>query len=178
MLRDAGLPARPEASGVDERAVEASNVHDLVQKLALQKARAVARRFPDAWVIGADQLLHQDGDVWGKPQCPEQHLDRLLAMRGRRHELVTGFAILGPDVHYVDLEISTMWVRADLEQAELAAYVASGEGTGCAGGYTVEGQGAFLFEKIEGDWNNVIGLPLFRVFEVLRRHGWRFGGTT
>ena len=67
-------------------------------------------------------------------------------------------------------------MRADLEDAELKAYVAPGEGSGCAGGYAIEGHGAWLFEHVDGDWNNIIGLPLFDVISALRDLGVRYDG--
>jgi septum formation protein len=178
MLRDAGIHARAEPSGVDESAVDADSPESLVRELAVRKARAVHRRFADALVIGADQVSF-DPDVgvpWGKPPDAEQHLARLRSMRGRTHVLVTGWAILGPSVQHVAHTETRMTMRADLTDAELEAYVATGEGSGCAGGYAAEGHGAFLFSRVEGDWFNVLGLPLFEVLGVLRDHGWRYGG--
>jgi septum formation protein len=95
-------------------------------------------------------------------------------LRGRAHRLVTGVCIVAPggrELRFV--EETVLHGRPDLSDAELAAYVASGEGSGCAGGYAIEGRGAQLFARIEGDYFNVIGLPLFRVVDALRGMGWR-----
>lgn len=176
MLVDAGITVRTESPGVDERAVQGSDPVELARELARRKARAVAERNPGAWVLGADQVVHDPdraGDPYGKPADPEDHLRTLRAMVGRRHALVTGYAVIGPGVEVVGHEITMMYVRADLQDDELVAYVATGEGSGCAGGYAVEGRGVFLFDRIDGDWFNVIGLPLLRVMDVLRAHGWR-----
>lgn len=179
MLKDAGLLVRSEAPGVDEDAPdEMTDVVALVEHLALRKARAVSDRFPGAWVIGADQLAHdrdRPGEAIGKPPDPSVHLERLAAMRGRSHVLVTGFAVITPGQVHVSHEQTVMHVRADLTDEELAAYVATGEGSGCAAGYAVEGRGAFLFDRIEGDFFNVMGLPLLTILGVLRELGWRFG---
>lgn len=175
MLESAGLRVRCESPGVDERAVIESDPIRLATILAERKADSVARRHPEAWVLGADQVVTDGRDVWGKPVDVADHLARLRSMRGRSHELVTGFALRGPGLRHTGLERTRMHVRADLHDAELEAYVATGEGAGCAGGYAAEGQGAFLFERIEGDWFNVLGLPLLQVMSVLRAHGWRFG---
>lgn len=178
ILEEAGLPVRCEASGVDEAEVRSADPVALVRELARRKAEAVAARRPQAWVLGADQVAFdpETGDIWGKPPDPEEHLRRLAAMRGRRHALVTGYALITPDGATVRHERTDLRVRADLTDDELAAYVATGEGSGCAGGYAAEGRGAFLFEAVDGDWFNVLGLPLFRVFDLLRERGWRFGG--
>ena len=177
MLRDAGLQVRAVAPGVDEDPRGETDPVALVRALAVRKARAVSTRFPEAWVLGADQVAYDPGAgrlPVGKPADPAAHLAGLAAMRGRSHVLVTGFALLGPGIDHVDHDETIMHVRADLDDAELQAYVATGEGSGCAAGYAAEGRGAFLFARIEGDFFNVLGLPLLRVLDVLRAHGWRF----
>lgn len=188
MLEEAGLRIRAEASGVDERALEASLIAEvpaperaarLAAGLAAAKADAVAARLPEAVVLAADQVGHDPADPdrpFGKPSDPADHLDRLLRMVGRPHELVTGWCLVGPGGRRVEgRTTTTLHVRADLDREELAAYVATGEGSACAGGYAIEGRGSFLFERVDGDWNNVIGLPLFDVVGALRAtFGWRF----
>jgi septum formation protein len=179
LLESAGIPARSEAPGVDERAFSDPDPVRLVRTLALAKANAVAERFPGALVLGADQVaVHPErpDEPFGKPESEERHFEMLAGMRGRTHVLVTGFALVtsGADDE-VGHEQTTLRVRSDLTDEELWAYVRSGEGRGCAGGYRAEGRGAFLFEAIEGDWFNVLGLPVLRVLDALRRRGWRFG---
>ena len=184
ILTDAGVDARAVAPGVDESEVTASDPVYLVEELARRKAAAVAALHPEAWVIGADQVayaLNDPSEIWGKPKDPAAHLEQLRRLRGSTHVLITGFAILAPGFQEVGHETTTMYGRPDLTDAELQAYVDTGEGTHCAGGYAAEGRGGFLFERADGDWFNVLGLPLFRVLGALRRHGWRFttglGGT-
>lgn len=177
MLRDAGLRVRAVAPGVDEDPRGETDPVALVRALAVRKARAVSRTLPEAWVLGADQVAYDPGAgsrPIGKPADPADHLRQLRAMRGRSHVLVTGFALLGPGIEQVDHEQTILHVRPDVSDEELQAYVATGEGSGCAGGYAAEGRGAFLFSRIEGDFFNVLGLPLLRVFDLLRAHGWRF----
>lgn len=176
MLLDVGVDVQTEAPEVDERAFTADGPVELATLLARKKAEAVAARHPSAMVLGADQVVWDGCEVFGKPRDSADHLARLCAMRGESHELVTAVCLLGPDLDVSLLERTKMTVRADLSDEELAAYVVSGEGSGCAGGYAVEGRGLFLFERIEGDWHNVIGLPLMRVLDVLRARGWRYGG--
>lgn len=179
MLADAGVFARGVASGVDEDHRGVTDPVVLSTMLAERKAAAVADRFPDAWVLGADQVVCDGRDrtrIWGKPKDPRDHLESLRSMRGRSHFLVTGWVLLGPGLRRVGHCETELYVRADLTDAELEAYVATGEGSGCAGGYTAEGKGAFLFERIDGDWFNVLGLPLLDVMGALRELGWRFTG--
>jgi septum formation protein len=175
LLEAAGLSFTAESPGVGEESAEADPVR-LARELALRKAGAVSARSPSDWVIGADQVASDLAErrPFGKPRDPEDHLRMLRAMVGRRHALVTGLALVGPGFADVVVEETVMTVRADLEDAELAAYVATGEGSGCAAGYAAEGKGAFLFERIDGDFTNVLGLPVLRLFELLRARGWRF----
>jgi septum formation protein len=175
MLEAAGIRVRAQAPGVDEASSETDPVR-LARELALRKAEALSARRPGDWVIGADQVAHDlvDRAPFGKPADAGDHLRMLRAMVGRSHALVTGVALVGPGFADAVTEVTVMRVRADLDEAELRAYVATGEGTSCAGGYAAEGRGAFLFERIEGDFFNVVGLPLLRVFTLLRARGWRF----
>lgn len=176
LLESAGLTVQTEAPSVDERAFDAPGPVALARLLAREKANAVWARHPNRVVLGADQVVWDGSEVFGKPRDPEDHHRRLAAMRGQHHDLVTAVCMLGPDLDVCFDETTRMHVRADVTDAEIAAYVASGEGSGCAGGYAVEGHGMFLFERIEGDWHNVIGLPVARVLDVLRARGWRYGG--
>ncbi|MEN0067286.1 MAG: nucleoside triphosphate pyrophosphatase [Myxococcota bacterium] len=177
MLTNAGLTVRAVPSHVTE-AIPANpqNVTQVVEDLALAKARAVFEQNPGHIVIGADQLAFDPDaphDPFGKPRDPDDHLARLKALRGKSHVLVTGFAILEAETTIIDHDITTMHVRADLSDEELAAYVATQEGSGCAAGYAAEGRGGFLFERIDGDFFNVLGLPVLKVITALRTLGWR-----
>ena len=145
-------------------------------ELAQRKAHAVFSTHTDALVIGADQVVTDGVSIWGKPRGDIDHLARLKDMRGASHQLVTGWCVVSGDGEHTGHATTTMHVRADLTDEELRTYVASGEGSGCAGGYAAEAQGGFLFERVDGDWNNVIGLPLFQLLTVLRAHGWRYTG--
>lgn len=175
MLEEAGVRAIAVASGVDEEAVREPDPVALAVALARAKAAAVGARFPEAWVIGADSVAHLDGEAFGKPTSAEEHRARLRRLRGRTHALVTAWCVVGPEGEAYGHASSPVTVRADVTDDEIDAYVAHGDGGGCAGGYTAEGQGAFLFERIDGDWFNVVGLPLYQVLGELRRRGWRFG---
>jgi septum formation protein len=174
MLAAAGFRVEVEAPGVDERAVTLEDPVELARALAERKALAVARRRPDAWIVGADQVLFDGATCRGKPADVDDHRTLLRALRGREHVLVTGFAVIGPrGERVVDHDVSRLLVRADLTDGELDAYVETGEGSGCAGGYAVEGRGVWLFERIEGCFFNVLGLPLPKLIGALRALGWR-----
>lgn len=178
LLESAGIPCDSRASGVDEHACTEHRPLALARELALQKALAVSEMEPDALVIGADQVMALDGQAFGKPADPADHLAQLKRLRGREHALIVGVALVGPGRRVVFDETTRVRFRADLSDAELQAYVDSGEGSGCAGGYEAERRGAQLIESVHGDWNNVIGLPVFRLITELRALGWRPWRTT
>jgi septum formation protein len=179
LLRAAGVPVRGVPAAIDERAIEsvldAGEPTELALVLADAKASEVRRRIGGGLVLGADQVLWDGAAAIGKPANAEEHFSRLRALAGRSHELVTGWVLLGPDgARRAGIERTRLWLRDDLTDAELRAYVASGEGDGCAGGYAIEGHAAWLFERIDGDYFNVLGLPLLSVLGALRDLGWRY----
>ena len=177
ILEDVGFSVRTVPPGVDEAAVVASGAEPLATELGWRKAKAVAARYPASWVIGADQVVEDGNQVHGKPQDAQAHRAMLLGMRGRTHVLVTGVTLVSPGGTRQVIGRTAMTVRGDLTAAEVDAYVATGEGSGCAGGYAAEGLGGMLFESIDGDWFNVLGLPLFPGLTLLRSEGWRYGAS-
>ena len=173
ILAMAGLSCQALAPDVDEERITAPAPGALAVARARAKAVDVARRAPGALVIGADQVAHLDGEAFGKPRDDLDWITRLRALRGRTHTLTTGVA-LAEEGEVETFEVHTnVRFRADLSDAELLAYVAIGEARGCAGGYQAEHRGAWLIEAIDGDWWNVIGLPLFPLIGRLRARGWR-----
>jgi len=181
LLASAGLTPMVVPSRVDESACEVADPVDRVMALARAKAEAVDAAVrpddPQSVVIGADQVVFDPevGEAWGKPPSPAAHLARLKSLRGKTHHLVTGWAICHAGGCRTGCDRTLLTVRADIDDEELIAYVDSGEASGCAGGYAAEGHGAFLFEHIDGDWSNVMGLPMPSIIGVLRELGWRYG---
>ena len=175
ILENAGFTVTAIASNVDEsRCVERDpKLHAAI--LARWKAQAVFERFPDAVVIGADQVMWDGRRVCGKPKDASAHFDMLARLRGQTHWLHTAFVILGPNIDEHRVVSSALTMRGDLSDRELKAYVDTGEGRFCAGGYAIEGHGSWLFESIDGDWLNIIGLPVLDVVSCLRGHGWTYG---
>lgn len=175
-LRDAGIPCETVSPEVDEDTITDPDPVGLAVARAVEKARAVARRYPDALVIGADQVAHLDGEGFGKPRDAADWMARLRSLRGRTHWLSTGVALAEGEAVETFVVTTAVRFRADLSDGELEAYIRSGEGAGCAGGYQVERRGAWLIESIDGDWWNVIGLPILPLIQRLRARGWRMHG--
>jgi septum formation protein len=168
LLRHAGLAPEVIVSGVDEDALNAPPPAELALVLAKAKAAAVAARpeAADALVIGCDSVLELDGEALGKPADAEDATARWKAMRGRSGVLLTGHCVTDTATGRSASATASTTVRfGDPTDAEIAAYVASGEPLHVAGAFTLDGRSAPFIDSIEGDHGNVIGLslPLLRM---------------
>lgn len=182
-LRQAGLTPEVLVSGVDESAWTGLAPERLALELAVAKGSAVAARLgtPDhvsmLVVIGCDSVLELDGKAYGKPGSPEVAVQRWQRMRGRSGTLHTGHHVLvrrGTDDDTRSVGAATTVHFADLSDAEIEAYVATGEPLAVAGAFTVDGLGGPFVRAIEGDYHNVVGisLPLLRVLLADLGVGW------
>ena len=167
-LQRAGVFPEVEVSGVDENAIRADSVQELVSALARAKAEAVAARRDggDQVIIGCDSLLELDGLALGKPVDAADAVRRWRLMRGRNGVLHTGHHVIRlPAGTTRTATASTTVYFADLDNAEIDAYVATGEPLAVAGAFTIDGLGGPYVTRIEGDPHNVIGisLPLLRL---------------
>lgn len=168
VLRRAGITAEAVVSGVDEESVRVADPAALALTLARLKASAVADRLPAApgerrVLIGCDSLLEFDGRAQGKPADAATAAARRRAMRGRTGVLHTGHRVIvteDGDDRASEAVASTVVHFADLDDAEIDAYVASGEPLWVAGAFTVDGLGGPFVTGIEGDYHNVVGLSL------------------
>ncbi|MFI7597161.1 Maf family protein [Actinoplanes sp. NPDC049681] len=167
LLRSAGFDPSVQVSGVDESVVDSTDAAELCLALARMKARAVASTMapdPDVLVLGCDSVLAFDGQVLGKPANPADAVRRWVAMRGRSGVLHTGHHLTDLSGKQAEEVGATVVHFADLSDAEVEAYVATGEPLHVAGAFTIDGLGGAFVERIEGDHGNVVGLslPLFR----------------
>jgi septum formation protein len=165
VLRAAGLDPAVIVSDVDEEAFEAPTTRELVGLLAGAKARAVAARLDDGLVIGCDSMLDLDGDAYGKPADAEEATAQWRLMSGKTGTLFTGHCVIDAANGGSAWGVAATTVRfGSPTEAEISAYVASGEPLVMAGAFTIEGLGGWFVDSIDGDHNNVIGisLPLLR----------------
>lgn len=140
---------------------------------ALGKARSALAEADGRPVVGCDTEVLLDGRVYGKPDGPEEAEEMLESLAGRTHEVVSGLALLTPAWEEVRREVTLVSFRG-LTPRDIGRYIASGEWEGRAGGYAIQGQGAALVERIEGDYLNVVGLPVASLVRLLAE---RFPGT-
>lgn len=184
-LQRAGLAPEVMVSGFDEDTVDADRPEALVEALAAGKAEAVWQRLhgagtpdTDVLVIGCDSVLELDGDTLGKPHTPEVAAARWRAMRGRTGVLHTGHAVR---LHRRDGNsaragrvVSTTVQFAELTDAEIEAYVASGEPLQAAGAFTIDGLGGAFITAIDGDHHNVVGISLPAMRDLVSQVGLRW----
>ncbi|OGO38748.1 MAG: septum formation protein Maf [Chloroflexi bacterium RBG_16_57_8] len=172
LLEQIGLKFHVEASGREEIMHPELVPRRLVERLSLEKAQAVAKGHKNTIVIAADTLGVLDGRMIGKPGTEEEAAEMLEALGGRSHLVITGFTIMDSDTgKTVTRSVETKVHFKGLTEAEIDAYVKSGEPMGKAGAYAIQGLGAVLVDRIEGDYYNVIGLPLSAVAEELEGFG-------
>lgn len=168
LLARLGLEFTVSPTDADETWPAGLDLGPATQAVALRKARAVAAP-PGALVLAADTVVVLDGEVLGKPADPAEAAATLARLSGRTHEVVTGLA-LAVDGRQTTAHETTRVTFATLTDAEVAAYVATGSPLDKAGSYGIQDDlGALLVERIEGDYFNVVGLPLRRLYDTLRR---------
>jgi septum formation protein len=159
-------------SDVDEKFMKGEAPRDHVLRLSEEKAKKVAAIHPEAWVMGADTIVIINGDILGKPRTPEEAREMLGKLSGQVHTVFTGFAVArkNADILIRDAVLSSVRFR-EIPEDEMAWYIRSQEPYDKAGGYAVQGLGAFFIKEIHGSYTNVMGLPLCEVVDVLKRIG-------
>ena len=166
LLAQAGFTFEVRAADIDESRHAGEQPMDYVRRLALEKAQAIAARNPGAVVLGADTTVVLEGEVLNKPadRADAERMLRLLS--GRTHQVHTGLAVVGGSGRQSHVETTDVVFRAIAEE-ELAAYLASGDPMDKAGAYGIQGYAARWIPRIEGDYFNVVGLPLAAVVRLL-----------
>ncbi len=177
VLRNAGIAFEAMATGVDEVPQPNESPEELVRRLAENKARLtaprVAGRDGPVIVVGADTEVVLDGAVLGKPASAEDARGMLRRLSGRTHSVITGLAAIRLPDGEARTELETTQVSfAPLTPEEVEDYVASGEPFDKAGAYAIQGRGGRFVTRVEGCYFNVVGLPLARLYRILRDLGW------
>ena len=167
LLTMLSLPFDIITSEVEETSVQAITMQDYVKGVALLKTRDVAKKAPDATIIGADTIVVYDDELLHKPKNREEAISHLSRLSGKCHAVMTAVAIIEPDGHETTFVEETHVVFHHLSQELIEAYVDSGDPFDKAGGYGIQTAGTLLVKRIEGDYNNVVGLPLAALFTQL-----------
>lgn len=178
VLTGAGVPFEVSVAGVDEDAVknamlaEGASPRDVADALAELKAIKVSRSKP-GFVIGSDQTLEFEGKLYDKAETVEAAAERLKTMRGKPHKLHSAVVVAKDGAPIWREIVSATLTMRDFSDEFLTSYLAleGEEALGSVGCYRLEGPGAQLFSKIEGDYFAILGLPLMGLLDLFRRHG-------
>ena len=175
LLEREGFAFEVLTSSADERYEPGMPPSQVAPLLASIKARAVAQTLPPeelagSVLVGADTIVALDGTIYGKPADAEDARRMLRELSGRTHQVITGVCIIAGGQEHCLAELTDVSFHS-LNEDEIAAYVASGEPLDKAGAYGIQGKGAVLVEKIEGCYNNVVGLPLTMLDSMLKEIG-------
>jgi len=172
LLEQVGLDFIVETRTQEEALDANMDPQTLACRISLQKANSVAGFYPDAVIIAADTFGVIDGKIIGKPHSPEEAVEMLTLLSGRSHSVITGYTVRDTGTgKTVSRSVETLVYVKSLTSSEIEAYVKSGEPLDKAGAYAIQGLGALLIEKIEGDYFNVMGLPLFSLAATLKEFG-------
>ena len=173
LLGRLGLEFTVEPSDVDEGYAGDEMPAALAERLAREKAIAIAHRHRDALVIGSDTFVVLDSDVLGKPRDAAEAIHMLGRLSGREHEVYTGIAV--SHAGRIESSLDRVAVRfRHLTVAECESYAATGEPLDKAGAYGIQGFGSAVVESIQGDYFAVMGLPVVRLLSLFQKFGWRY----
>ena len=163
ILEALGVPFSIRVVAVDE--VESGTAEVVARENALRKVVAASSGNEGEAVLGVDTVVALDGGLWGKPADAVAAGETLWALSGRTHTVVSGFALVDPSGVRAGHDTTLVTFR-ELDSATIDWYVASGEWEGRAGGYAIQGRGGALVRRIEGDYLNVVGLPLAALLDA------------
>lgn len=167
LLRATGIPHVVAAADVDERLPPEADPKASAERLARLKAAAARGRHEGRWILAADTIVDLERRILGKPRDAVEAREMLQLLSGRAHEVHTGVALVQPSGILNSGVATTRVLFRELAWREIEAYVEGGEPMDKAGAYAIQGEGGLLIERIEGPWDNVVGLPLQLVRRLL-----------
>jgi len=165
-----GLKFEVVASDYKENMNLKMKPRELAKFLSSKKAEAVAKKFSNTLIISADTFIVFKGKLFGKAKTADEAKQMLSELKGQVHEAITGFTIIDTQTKkkISKTEITKVWIK-NLTVEEIDSYTRTGEPIGAAGAYMIQNRGAVLIEKIEGDYFNIVGLPIFSVVKELKK---------
>jgi septum formation protein len=176
LLQNAGIPFTVHAADIPEIPMEGELPKAYAERLAREKALAVFEKHPEDFVLGADTIVVVDNIILGKPRDSSDAARMLRLLSGRQHDVITGVCLVGKSVLSSRLpvpslrsEITRVFV-GNISEEEIRDYVATGEPMDKAGAYAIQGGASRWISRIEGDYFNVVGLPVSLVYRMLQHH--------
>jgi septum formation protein len=172
ILAKIGLKFRVDESNYEEKPVQGMSPHELARFLSREIAKDVAQKHRDALVIAADTIVISRGRLFGKPINEDEARTMLKSLSGKAHHVITGFTIIDTESgKELSRSVKSKVFFKRLSADEIEAYIRSGEPLDKAGAYGIQGLGAVIVKKIEGDFFNVMGLPLHALAGCLKKFG-------
>lgn len=158
-------------SDIDEIILEKEAPIQAVMRLAFEKSMDIASKNEDDLIIAADTVVVLDENILGKPKDKEEAYNMIRSLSGRTHEVITGISLvnLGLSKKIIDYVVSTVKFK-ELSDEDIKDYIHTNESLDKAGAYGIQGYGAMLVEKIEGDYFNIVGLPISKLRDLLKKH--------
>jgi septum formation protein len=169
LLRNAGISFTVHAANISEIPLAGESPQECAMRLAMEKARAVFSLHPNECVLGADTIVVVNGEILGKPRDESDAVRMLCLLSGRTHEVITGVCLLS-GLEDVACERTLVSMTA-LSDEDVRQYVATREPMDKAGAYAIQGIASRWIHRIEGDYFNVVGLPVALVYRMLKQHG-------
>ncbi|MBI3476810.1 MAG: septum formation inhibitor Maf [Acidobacteria bacterium] len=170
LLRAAGIPFEVQPADIVEDPLRDESAKACAERLASEKALAVARQSPKDAVLGADTIVVIDNKILGKPANAADAARMLRMLSGREHQVITGVCLMVGGQATVGSETTSVTMSA-ISEKEIADYVATGEPMDKAGAYAIQGIASRWIPRIDGDYSNVVGLPVALVWKMLREQG-------
>lgn len=171
LLREAGIAFEVHPAHINEDQHQGELPLDYSCRLAHEKAEVVAQRFPQRSILGADTIVIVDQEVLGKPRDPADAARMLRRLSGRSHNVTTAVCVISPSGKTETQSCTTQVFFRQITENEIQQYVSGGEPMDKAGAYAIQGGASRWTDRIEGEYSNVVGLPLSLVTEMLRKNG-------
>jgi septum formation protein len=172
LLQEAGVDFVVKPANIPELRLAGENARAFAERIAREKALTVLAdsAAEPQYVLGADTVVVLGDLVLGKPENQQHAATMLRLLSGRHHQVITGVCLMGANFEDVRSETTTVYISA-LSDREIRAYIATGEPMDKAGAYAIQGFASRWIQKIEGDYSNVVGLPVELVLRMMREHG-------
>jgi septum formation protein len=174
LLRNAGIRFTVQPADIDETPVPGESPQNCAERLAREKALVVFQRRSQHFVLGADTIVVLDDMILGKPHDANHAARMLRLLSGRTHAVITGVCLVNPLARNRELRTgseTTLVTMSKISDDEIRDYIATGEPMDKAGGYAIQGMASRWIPRIEGDYSNVVGLPVSMVYAMLREQG-------
>jgi septum formation protein len=170
LLQAAGISFSVQAADIPEEPRDGETPKNLAERLAREKALTVFRQKPDNTVLGADTIVVLDEEILGKPRDRQDAARMLRLLSGRQHEVITGVCLVGHSIPADIRSAATLVTMDHIDESEIHNYIATGEPMDKAGAYAIQGVASRWISKLQGDYSNVVGLPVPLVWKMLRQY--------